>query len=132
MSRHDEQLVASQQVSLIQTYESLLGRTRQMLDLAEAAEWEALIGQESDYVIAVGQLEQTLPMADLDASSQHRLGELLEQILDNDLAIRQRLVERRDDLGGLIQASRRQRDLNRVYTGGQVVNAASRFGQDSA
>ncbi|MGQ7249160.1 flagellar protein FliT [Halomonas sp. V046] len=132
MSRHDEQLVASQQISLIQSYESLLGRTRQMLDLADAAEWEALIGQESDYVIAVGQLEQTLPMDDLDAPSQRRLGELLEQILDNDLAIRQRLVERRDALGGLIQASRRQRDLNRVYAGGQVVNAASRFGQDSA
>lgn len=112
---------------LIEQYASLLRLTERMLRLSHDQEWEQLITIEAEYVTEVSRLGGPLPIEHLDEPTQKHIGELLEAILDNDMRLRQQLVERRDALGDMLQVSRRQQDLHRAYSGGKVVNAGSRF-----
>lgn len=105
---------ASQQ-AIVEGYEALLTCTRLMLESAREADWPALITQEGDYVIQVERLARLDAQLELDTDNRHRKAQLLEQILENDLEIRKRLIERRDELGKLIGTTQRQRDLRRTY-----------------
>lgn len=105
---------ASQQ-AIIEGYEALLACTRRMLASAREADWSALIEQEGDYVIRVERQSRLDARVELDTDNRYRKTRLLEQILENDLEIRKRLIERRDELGRLIGTTRRQRELQRTY-----------------
>lgn len=134
------------QAPLLSRYEALLALTEQMLSLAADHAWDELIAIESDYVSQVAALDSVAfdsaaldnpapdgaaPMASLDADERQRLGVLLEAILVNDLALREKLVHRRDELGELLKVSRNQQDLHRAYAGGRVVNAGTRFRRET-
>ena len=126
---------------LLSRYEALLALTEQMLSLAADHAWDELIAIEGDYVSQVAALDSAArdgatldgaaPMASLDADERQRLGSLLEAILVNDLALREKLVHRRDELGELLKVSRNQQDLHRAYAGGRVVNAGTRFRRET-
>ncbi|MBR9881674.1 MAG: flagellar protein FliT [Gammaproteobacteria bacterium] len=131
---------------LLSRYEALLALTEQMLSLAADHAWDELIAIEGDYVSQVAALDSvafdsaaldnpapdgTAPMASLDDDERQRLGALLEAILVNDLALREKLVHRRDELGELLKVSRNQQDLHRAYAGGRVVNAGTRFRRET-
>lgn len=103
------------QQALVEGYETLLARTRLMLESAHDANWPALIDQEGGYVMQVERLARLDAELQLDEDHQARKAQLLEQILENDLEIRERLIERRDELGELIGTTQRQRNLRRAY-----------------
>ncbi|WP_280553074.1 flagellar protein FliT [Halomonas sp. 25-S5] len=103
------------QQALIEGYQALLSRTRLMLDSARDANWPALVDQEGTYIMQVEQLAKLDPDNHLDDDHRARKVELLERILENDLEIRERLIERRNELGKLISASQRQRNLRHAY-----------------
>jgi len=106
---------STRQLALLEKYKTLLSRTQRMLALARDADWAALIDQESHYVVQVEQLIQLDAELQLDTDGRDRKARLLEQILENDLEIRQHLMERREELGNLIGATQRQRNLRRTY-----------------
>lgn len=105
----------SHQEALIDGYVHLLTRSRHMLQAARDADWPTLIGQESQYAMQIEKLAKHDTGVDLDAAHRTRKAELLEKILENDLEIRERLIERRDELSKLMGASRRQQTLSRAY-----------------
>ncbi|TDO16763.1 MULTISPECIES: flagellar protein FliT [Halomonas] len=105
----------SRQQGLLDAYERLLARTRLMLDLARDANWPELLNQEIVYLKQVEQVASRDNAQALDTEQQARQASLLEQILENDLEIRQRLINRRNELGKLISASQRQRNLSHAY-----------------
>lgn len=102
-------------VALLDAYEALLIRSSQMLDAAREADWDALIDQETGYVVDVERLRRLEAELPLDTSQASRKAELLERILAQDLEIRERLIERRDQLGSLIGSSRQKLALSRAY-----------------
>ncbi|MDT8893199.1 flagellar protein FliT [Halomonas sp. I1] len=129
----DGALVSSDAV--LDAYTRLLTRSESMLESALAADWEALVDQETEYVQQVERLSTLDAGVSLDGEEQRHKAELLERILANDLEIRRHLIQRRDELGELIGVSRRQRDLQRTYGAGArpgVIDAGSRFGADSS
>lgn len=103
------------QETVIAAYEALLSRSSRMLDSARAADWEALVDQETEYVVQVERLGRLDAEQPLDDERGERKAELLERILEQDLEIRQRLVERRDELDRLIGSGRQQLALSRTY-----------------
>ncbi|WP_275287429.1 flagellar protein FliT [Halomonas elongata] len=121
--------------AVLDAYTRLLTRSESMLESALAADWEALVDQETEYVQQVERLSTLDAGVSLDGEEQRHKAELLERILENDLEIRRHLIQRRDELGELIGVSRRQRDLQRTYGAGArpgVIDAGSRFGADSS
>lgn len=103
------------QEQVLDAYETLRERSNRMLEWARLKDWDSLVNEESRYVIEVERLSTLEPRLALDVAQQERKAELLEQILEQDLEIRRRLVERRDALSELIGVSQRKRDLNRAY-----------------
>lgn len=129
--RGDVEVPVDRQALLLAAYESLMQATRRMLVSAEAGDWEALIEQEADYLVRVERIKRMDAQQPLDDGAAARKAVLLEQILEQDLEIRRRLVERREELGRLIGSSRRQQALSRAYgpqQGGSPIDAAHRFG----
>ncbi len=107
------------QQALVAHYEALRSRTRQMLASARDADWPALIDQQASYLAQVDELATLEAERRLDAAHRARKATLLEEILENDLEIRTRLIERRDELGELIGTAQRQRKLHRAYDVGE-------------
>ena len=110
---HDGEPTSQQ--TLVEHYEALLTRTHGMLNAARDADWPALVDQESCYLVQVERLATLEAGRPLDAEHRARKATLLEEILENDLEIRARLIERRDELGELIGAAQRQRKLRHAY-----------------
>ncbi|MDW7745263.1 flagellar protein FliT [Halomonas sp.] len=96
-------------------YETLLQQTRRMLEATSRQEWETLVSYEAYYVLQTEQLKRLDATVPLTEEHQRRKAELIEQILENNLHVRDRLMARRDELGELIDTSRRQRNLSRAY-----------------
>ncbi|GHC32957.1 flagellar protein FliT [Aidingimonas halophila] len=111
-SRHD---ATTPQEALISFYEGLLARSTRMLTQAREEDWDALIEEESQYVIDVERLSRIEGQDAMSQEQQARKDSLLERILEQDMEIRQRLIARRDELGQMIGTTRRQRDLHRTY-----------------
>lgn len=123
---------ADRQELLLLAYESLLNASQSMLATARAADWNALVEQESDYLVRVERIRRMDAQQRLDDEAASRKAVLLERILEQDMEIRQRLVERRDELGRMIGNSRRQQALSRAYGPQQdapQVDAGHRFGK---
>lgn len=100
---------------LLAAYEALRECSSRMLEWARQEDWDSLVNEESRYVIEVERLSQFDSELLLDMPQQQRRAELLEQILEQDMEIRRRLVERRDALSELIGVSQRKRNLSRAY-----------------
>ncbi|HSP58323.1 MAG TPA: flagellar protein FliT [Halomonas sp.] len=100
---------------LLEAYEALLARSSRMLDAVRAADWDALIRQESEYVVQVDKLRHMDAELSLDSEALEHKAELLERILEQDLEIRRSLLARRDELGQLIGSSRQKLALSRTY-----------------
>ncbi|TVP50497.1 MAG: flagellar protein FliT [Halomonas sp.] len=101
--------------TLLECYATLLSNVEHMHELANSEQWAELIDQRTSYVLQVEKLRELDATVVLDADGQQRKAELLESILEHDVDIRRRLVERRDELGKLINVTQRQRDLHRAY-----------------
>ncbi|ASK34786.1 flagellar protein [Alcanivorax sp. N3-2A] len=97
------------------TYEQLLACSTRMLGLVRRQDWEALIGEETDYLSVVSGLAELEQNIVLSKPQQDRKADLLERILEQDMEIRQGLMARRDELSRLMDVSRRRRDLGRSY-----------------
>ncbi|GGX80140.1 hypothetical protein GCM10007160_04530 [Litchfieldella qijiaojingensis] len=103
------------QEQVLAAYETLRECSNRMLEWARLEDWDSLVNEESRYIIEVERLSKLEPSLAMDVAQQERKAELLEQILEQDMEIRRRLVERRDALSELIGVSQRKRDLNRAY-----------------
>lgn len=100
---------------IIARHERLLEQSRHMLELARLGQWDALVEEESRYIIAVEELMLREPPAGLPEVVQHRRAALLEQVLEHSAEIQRHLLARRDELSQLIADSRRKQDLDRAY-----------------
>lgn len=119
------------QERLLSAYQSLFDTSSDMLALARAADWAALVEQESEYLVQVERIRRMDAQQSLDESRAAQKAALLEQILEQDMEIRRHLVARRDELGELIGSSRRQQAVNRAYgpqQGAKPIDAHYRFG----
>ena len=96
-------------------YAELRRQVAIMRELAQAGEWDDLVKRQSTYLELGDRIRRLDAQAGLDQQAAQRKAELLEAILTDDLAIRERLLARRQELGQLMESSRRQRDLNRSY-----------------
>lgn len=116
--------------ALLDGYVRLRQQVAIMLELARAGEWDALIERQSDYLQLVDRIRHLDQEAVLDDEQKRCKADLLEAILDDDLAIREQLMARRSELGHLMDASRRQRDLHRSYgkQAASVFDATDKFG----
>lgn len=122
---------STRQDVLVGAYESLLERSTRMLATVRAADWDGLVDQETQYVVQVERLSRLDAEQPLDDRRAARKAALLERILEQDLEIRQRLIERRDELDRLIGSSRKQLALSRAYGpqqgGATTIQAEQRF-----
>ncbi len=123
--------LSAEQVLL--AYEALLARSGRMLDCVQRHDWDALVDEESRYVLDVEQLSNSEGDTVLDAAQQDRKALMLEQILDQDLEIRRCLVARREELARLIGTSKRKRELRRSYGPQEaaVMDSGFRFDEDT-
>lgn len=117
---------------LLNAYERLLECSEKMLELACAADWEALIELQSSYLAEVEMLHRfDDDQMVLDQWAIRRKAELLKQLLERDQEIRQRLMDRRRELTQMIHGSRQQLALSRTYSyyqgTSEVIEAAQRF-----
>ncbi|WP_104201996.1 flagellar protein FliT [Billgrantia saliphila] len=117
--------------AVIDGYAELRHQVAAMLALANAGDWDALIEQQAGYLQLADRLRQLDGQSHLDREGTLRKAELLEAILADDLAIREHLLARRTELGQLMDATRRQRDLHRSYgrQAATVIDATDQFGQ---
>ncbi|MBZ0331732.1 flagellar protein FliT [Halomonas sp. ANAO-440] len=117
--------------AVLEGYTQLRRQVAIMLELARAGEWDVLIERQSGYLQLADRLRELDKSAELDDEGVQRKAELLESILADDLAIREQLLARRNELGQLMDSSRRQRDLHRSYgkQASSVVSSADDFGQ---
>ncbi|MFP4137028.1 MAG: flagellar protein FliT [Halomonas sp.] len=100
---------------VVAAYEALLHQTRRMLEATNRQDWGTLVAYEADYVMQthhLRQLDAHVPLTEMD---RQRKAQLIEDILENNLRVRDGLMARRDELGELIGISRRQRNLSRAY-----------------
>lgn len=96
-------------------YEALLQQTQRMLEASSHQEWDTLIAYEANYVSQTERLKELDEAVLLTGARRKRKAELIEQIMVNNRRVRDRLMARRDELGELLDTSRRQRDLSRAY-----------------
>ena len=113
-------------------YEALAQCSALMLKAAREADWESLIELQSDYLGLVERLQQSDDSDDmLGQSERERKAQLLKELLEQDHEIRERLVERREQLSQMIVGSRQQQTLSRTYSfyqgTSEVIEAAQRF-----
>lgn len=100
---------------LLARYEQLLDRSRRMLELARLSQWDELLDEEARYVEDVQKLAHIQPDRELaQGELETRLG-FMEQILECNLEVKRHLETRRDEIGELINLSRRQGELGRTY-----------------
>lgn len=119
--------------AVIDGYAQLRQQVADMLHLARSGEWDVLIEQQTRYLQLAARLRQLDREASLEPADIECKAELLEAILGDDLAIRERLLARQSELGQLMDTGRRQRELHRSY-GRQataVIDASDKFGSST-
>lgn len=100
---------------LLAKYERLLDCSRRMLELARLGQWEELLSEEARYVEDVQKLANIQPARALTQEEQQNRLSFMEQILECNLEVKRHLEMRRDEIGELINLSRRQGKLGRTY-----------------
>ncbi|WP_043318853.1 flagellar protein FliT [Microbulbifer sp. HZ11] len=105
----------SSPTAILAGYTELLARSSRMLAFVHARDWFRLVEEQTNYAIEVETLANAEARLQLSDRERKRKMELLEQILEQDLEIRQRLEQRQTELQELIGTNTRKRDLSRAY-----------------
>lgn len=100
---------------LLAAYQQIYNLSNQMIALAHANQWDALVELEMAYVKAVEETAGFAGGTGATAAMQESLHHQLQQILDNEAELKQLLQLRMDELKVLIDQSTQQSAINSTY-----------------
>ncbi|WP_221931508.1 flagellar protein FliT [Aliidiomarina halalkaliphila] len=100
---------------VLASYRRLLGFSETMLSHARRDDWTALIDSEVQYVAEVDRLQKYEMEAMLNEDQQAAKLELLEQLLEQDREIRERLAQRRAELEKLLTSASQKKKVDEAY-----------------
>ena len=104
---------------IIQTYESILAVTAEMLEAARNADWDRLVEREQHCRELVARLMQAREAAPLDDDSRKRKAQIIRKVLADDAQIRDLTQPWMARLQHMMTSTRQERRLNAAYgTGG--------------
>ena len=106
MERQQQLLAAFQQIHTLSS---------QMIALARAGQWEALVEMQFAYVTAVEKTAEFTGKAGPSLALQEMLNAKLKQIIDNEGVLKGLLQQRMEQLKTLIDQSTRQNAVNTAY-----------------
>lgn len=100
---------------VLESYRRLLGFSETMLYHARHDDWAALIDAEVNYVSEVDRLQKYEMEAMLSEEQQDAKLDLLEQLLEQDREIRERLAQRRAELEKLLTSASQKKKVDEAY-----------------
>ncbi|EIX9085126.1 flagella biosynthesis regulatory protein FliT [Klebsiella aerogenes] len=103
------------QQQLLAAYQQILTLSSQMIALARAGQWEALVEMQFAYVTAVEKTAEFTGKAGPSLALQEMLNAKLQQIIDNEGVLKGLLQQRMEQLKTLIDQSTRQNAVNTAY-----------------
>ncbi|MCG6822691.1 flagella biosynthesis regulatory protein FliT [Klebsiella aerogenes] len=103
------------QQQLLAAYQQLHTLSSQMIALARAGQWEALVEMQFAYVTAVEKTAEFTGKAGPSLALQEMLNAKLKQIIDNEGVLKGLLQQRMEQLKTLIDQSTRQNAVNTAY-----------------
>ncbi|MFV8982312.1 flagella biosynthesis regulatory protein FliT [Serratia fonticola] len=112
---------------LLLAYQKIHSLSEQMITLAQAGQWDALIEMEITYVQAVEKTAQLAGIPEPSSTLQDILRSKLQQILNNETEVKRLMQLRMDELTILIGQSTRQSAVNSTY--GQFHDRALLLGE---
>ncbi|MBC3250668.1 flagellar biosynthesis protein FliT [Serratia fonticola] len=112
---------------LLLAYQKIHSLSEQMITLAQAGQWDALIEMEITYVQAVEKTAQLAGIPEPSSTLQDILRSKLQQILKNETEVKRLMQLRMDELTVLIGQSTRQSAVNSTY--GQFHDRALLLGE---
>lgn len=112
---------------LLLAYQQIQTLSEQMISLAQAGQWDALIEMEVIYVQAVEKTAKLVTITELSSALQEILRNKLQQILNNETELKRLMQLRMDELTVLIGQSTRQSAVNSTY--GQFHDRALLLGE---
>lgn len=103
------------QQQLLAAYQQIHTLSSQMIALARAGQWEALVEMQFAYVTAVEITAEFTGKAGPSLALQEMLNAKLKQIIDNEGVLKGLLQQRMEQLKTLIDQSTRQNAVNTAY-----------------
>lgn len=103
------------QQQLLAAYQQIHSLSSQMIALARAGQWEALVEMQFAYVTAVEKTAEFTGKAGPSLALQEMLNAKLKQIIDNEGVLKGLLQQRMEQLKTLIDQSTRQNAVNTAY-----------------
>ena len=103
------------QQQLLAAYQQIHTLSSQMIALARAGQWEALVEMQFAYVTAVEKTAEFTGKAGPSLALQEMLNAKLQQIIDNEGILKGLLQQRMEQLKTLIDQSTRQNAVNTAY-----------------
>ncbi|HBZ4245476.1 flagella biosynthesis regulatory protein FliT [Klebsiella aerogenes] len=103
------------QQQLLAAYQQIHTLSSQMISLARAGQWEALVEMQFAYVTAVEKTAEFTGKAGPSLALQEMLNAKLKQIIDNEGVLKGLLQQRMEQLKTLIDQSTRQNAVNTAY-----------------
>lgn len=103
------------QQQLLAAYQQIHTLSSQMIALASAGQWEALVEMQFAYVTAVEKTAEFTGKAGPSLALQEMLNAKLKQIIDNEGVLKGLLQQRMEQLKTLIDQSTRQNAVNTAY-----------------
>ncbi|HDS4950228.1 flagella biosynthesis regulatory protein FliT [Klebsiella aerogenes] len=103
------------QQQLLAAYQQIHTLSSQMIALARAGQWEALVEMQFAYVTAVEKTAEFTGKAGPSLALQEMLNAKLQQIIDNEGLLKGLLQQRMEQLKTLIDQSTRQNAVNTAY-----------------
>ena len=103
------------QQQLLAAYQQIHTLSSQMIALARAGQWEALVEMQFAYVTAGEKTAEFTGKAGPSLALQEMLNAKLKQIIDNEGVLKGLLQQRMEQLKTLIDQSTRQNAVNTAY-----------------
>ncbi|HCA3513633.1 TPA: flagella biosynthesis regulatory protein FliT [Klebsiella aerogenes] len=103
------------QQQLLAAYQQIHTLSSQMIALARAGQWEALVEMQFAYVTAVEKTAEFTGKAGPSLALQEMLNAKMKQIIDNEGVLKGLLQQRMEQLKTLIDQSTRQNAVNTAY-----------------
>lgn len=103
------------QQQLLAAYQQIHTLSSQMIALARAGQWEALVEMQFAYVTAVEKTAEFTGKAGPSLALQEMLNAKLQQIIENEGVLKGLLQQRMEQLKTLIDQSTRQNAVNTAY-----------------
>ena len=103
------------QQQLLAAYQQIHTLSSEMITLARAGQWEALVEMQFAYVTAVEKTAEFTGKTGPSQALQEMLNVRLKQILDNESELKRLLQQRMEELKTLIGQSTRQNAVNNAY-----------------